>query len=471
MIAGTTFFRSSIVRLALIYLGLFSAAVLVLLGIIYWTATDSVSRQIDKTIDAEIRGLAEQYRQGGTVGLIRAISRRVEEAERTRGLYLVTDHAFVPLAGNLSRWPDATPDAEGWVTFRLAFPDSEGGGINFGRARLFDLGGGLRLLVGHDVRERIRVSALIRESLIWGLAVTIAVSLAGGLLMARSLRGKIDAINRTSREIMAGDISQRIPASGRGDEFDQLASQLNAMLDQIERLLAGMKQVSDNIAHDLRSPLTRLRSRLEITLMEQQAAPAYRAAIEETIVEADRLLETFNALLSIAQAESGAPRRAFDSVRLNDVLRDVAELYEPVAEERGVRLEIGRVDTLSLTGDRTLLSQALANLLDNAIKFTPADGHVRLSLVRDGDAARIAVSDDGPGIPEAARARVQERFVRLEESRSTAGSGLGLSLVAAVARLHGGALRLSDNAPGLEAALVLPLPAAPARDSGGSRHD
>lgn len=464
----TRLLQSQIFRLALIYLCLFSAAVLGLLAFIYWSTTDSVSRQIDKTIDAEIRGLAEQYRQRGTSGLVEILRRRAATADATRGLYLLTDSRFTPLAGNLSRWPDVEPDGEGWITFPLEFPEAEGGGINFGRARIFRLSGDLHLLVGHDIRERTRVAALIRETLIWGIAAIIALTLIGGLLMSRSLLRRIDAINRTSEDIMAGDLSRRVPVTGRGDEFDQLAGNLNAMLDRIERLLAGMKEVSDNIAHDLRSPLTRLRSRLEVTLMEQPeleqpGAPAYRSAIEQTIAEADGLLKTFNALLSIAQAESGAPRQAFEAVDLAALLDDVVELYEPLAEEQGLRLDVAERAAASLKGDRHLLFQGLVNLLDNAVKFSPEQGRIAVSLTREGAQAVLAVCDEGPGIPEEARARVRDRFVRLESSRSTPGSGLGLSLVAAVARLHDGELRLEDNEPGLRAALLLPLPAAEPR--------
>jgi len=453
----TRLLRSRIFRLTLIYLCLFSAVVLGLVGFIYWSATASVTRQIDKTIDAEIRGLAEQYRERGTVGLIQVIQQRVGAAGATPGLYLLTDRNLAPLAGNLSRWPDVAPDPDGWVTFPLEFPESEGGGLNFGRGRVFELSGGLYLLVGHDVRERTRIAAMIRETLAWGLLAIIGLSLVGGLLMSRSLLRRIDRVNATSRDIMAGDLSQRVPVTGRGDEFDQLAGNLNAMLDRIERLLAGMKQVSDNIAHDLRSPLTRLRSRLEVTLMERHDEAAYREAIERTIAEADGLLKTFNALLSIAQAESGAPRQGFAPVDLAAVVRDVAELYEPLAEERGLTLGLGEIAPLTIVGDRHLLFQGLVNLLDNAIKFSPAGGQIALSLTRSGDRACLAVADGGAGIPEAARAQVRDRFVRLESSRSTPGSGLGLSLVAAVARLHDGVLRLEDNAPGLRAALLLPL--------------
>lgn len=480
--ARVALFRSTVFRFSLLYLCLFTSAVLLLAAFLYWAVSDSAIRQVDRTIDAEIRGLAEQYRQRGTNGLIEAVRRRSASASETRGLYLVTDPNYRSLAGNLSRWPDESPDPQGWVTFRLGFPESEGGGINFGRARTFDLGGGLHLLVGHDVRERSRIAAMVRDSLAWGLAGIVALTVIGGVLMSRTLLRRIESVNRTSREIVAGDMTRRIPVSGRNDEFDALAESLNAMLDQIERLLAGMKQVSDNIAHDLRSPLTRMRSRLEGTLMEQarseqdnEAREAiYREAISQSIVEADQLLSTFAALLSIAQAESGAPRDSFQPVDLAEILRDVVELYEPLAEENGLRLIVEHCEPATVAGDRHLLFQALVNLVDNAIKFSspkagpkaspkagpkagpkadpeagPESGaDIALTLRRTAASAVASVRDHGAGIAESDLERVQQRFVRLERSRSTPGAGLGLSLVAAVARLHGGELRLCAANPG-----------------------
>ncbi len=455
------FFRSTTARLALTYLVIFGASVMVLLGFLYWSTAGFMSRQTDATIDAEITGLAEQYGQFGTVGLVRAIRRRTADARANRGLYLVTGPAGLGhIAGNLTRWPEETPDAEGRLTFTLEYAsevgNAGGGEVNLGRARVFALPGGLRLLVGRDIRERLEIAGRIRESLAWGMAITVVLAAAGGLLISRSILRRIEAINATSRDIMAGSLSRRVPVRGTGDEFDRLAESLNQMLDRIEALLAGMKQVSDNIAHDLRSPLARLRTRLEAVLMDDADASAYRRVIEATIAEADGLLATFNALLGIAQAEAGTPRERFADVDAAILLADVAELYAPVAEQRGLAFEADASGGAVIRGDRDLLFQALANLTDNAIKFSPAGGSVRLGLDRADGRVRFTVADDGPGIPQAARDKVRQRFVRLDHSRSTPGSGLGLSLTDAVAGLHDGALVLDDNAPGLRAVLELP---------------
>jgi signal transduction histidine kinase len=262
-------------------------------------------------------------------------------------------------------------------------------------------------------------------------------------------------VSETAGRIMHGDLAQRVAVSGTGDVFDQLAATLNAMLDQIERLMAGMRQVSDNIAHDLRTPLSRLRTRLEVALLEPPDSVRYAEVMRETIAEADALLGTFNALLSIAEAEAGARREALQELDLAAVVRSVAELYEPLAEENGAHLAVDAAEAVPVHGDRHLLAQAAANLVDNALKYAPG-GEVRLTAERHGGEALLTVADRGPGIPADKRDSVFDRFVRLEASRSTPGKGLGLSLVRAVARLHGGAVRLEDNHPGLRAVLALP---------------
>jgi signal transduction histidine kinase len=254
---------------------------------------------------------------------------------------------------------------------------------------------------------------------------------------------------------MEGDLSRRIPLGGSGDDFDQLAASLNHMLARIEALMAGVRQVSDNIAHDLRTPLTRLRTKLEMLRSELGEDHPVGAAAEETIADAEEMLTTFNALLRIARIESGGRRAAFARVDLAPLMADVAELYEPVAAERGLRLHLDSAEAAWVIGDRDLLFQALGNLVDNAVKYTPEGGRVELSLRATDQALIIEVADNGPGIPQALRGEVFRRFYRADHSRSTPGSGLGLSLVQAVVQLHGATIDLLDNAPGLRVRLRL----------------
>ena len=329
------------------------------------------------------------------------------------------------------------------------------------RATTFDLPGGYHLLIGRDLQNAILFRSSMLRTLSWASVLTLGLGVVGGLFMTHNMLRRVDAVNRTSERIIHGDLAQRVPLTGSGDEFDQLATNLNAMLDQIERLMVGMRQVTDNIAHDLRTPLARLRARLEVTLLEKPDAQRYGEALRQTITEADTLLGTFNALLSIAEAEAGSRREALAVVSLEEIARSVAELYEPVADEKGLTLTIDLDAGVRVRGDRHLLSQAIANLLDNALKYTPAGG-VSLTVRKDRDWARIEVADTGPGVPAGQRDAVFDRFVRLEGSRSTPGNGLGLSLVRAVARMHGGSVRLEDSqpghaSPGLKVVLTLPI--------------
>ena len=447
---------TSTFRLALIYMVLFAGSVMILLGFIYWSTVAYMSEQIDETIRAEITGLAEQYRQRGLGGLEKTISERIERDPDGTSVYLLASRSRQPLAGNLSPWPNTTPAGDGWLEFELK--DRRAGGRIFeARARAFVLQDGLHLLVGRDTRELNATQQLITRALLWGVAMTLALALLGGVIMSRGMLRRIEVINQASRNIMAGDLSQRIPRRGNGDELDQLADNLNRMIDEIERLMDGIRHVSDNIAHDLRTPLTRLRNRLEQLQVDLEEDSPHREQVEQGLGDADQLLATFAALLRIARIEAGGHSANFASVDLAELAQDAAELYEALAEEKQLRFSIETEAGTSLNGDRDLLFQALINLLDNAVKYTPAGGEVSLRLTRSDGTADITVSDTGIGIAEEERDKVGQRFYRLESSRSTPGSGLGLSLVKAVARLHHAELLLEDNAPGLRATLRLPI--------------
>ena len=465
----TGLINTSAFRLAAIYFTLFATSVLALLTFIYFSTADFVEAQAEETIDAEIRGLAEQYREHGLAGLVEIIDQRIAAAQRTPSriddtIYLMTDPLLHKLAGNLETWPETVERGSGWVSFPVTEKIGDTTESDNARASVVVLPGNFHLLVGRNLRDARLFRLRITNTMGWAALITLGLGVIGGLLMTRNMLRKVDAVNRTSTQIIHGDLSQRVPLSGTGDEFDQLAQNLNQMLDQIERLMAGMRQVTDNIAHDLRTPLSRLRARLEVTLIEKPDQARYADVLRETINEADRLLGTFNALLSIAEVEAGSRRDSFEAVDLSEIARDVAELYEPVADENGLGFETKIADKIAVRGDRHLLSQAIANLLDNALKYTP-QGKVALSVEMRAGKAHIEVADTGPGVPPDRRNAVFDRFVRLEGSRSTPGNGLGLSLVRAVAKLHGGTIWLEDSAPGIEnpglkVVIELPLAAA-----------
>ena len=445
--------RTSTFRLALLYMALFAGSALLLLGFIYWSTVAFMANQTDATIEAEITGLAEQYRARGLNGLVGTITKRLERDPESSSVYLLASQNYTPLAGNLTAWPDVEPTQAGWLNFEFKDPRASGR-VFHARARPFVLEGGLHLLVGRDTRELKATQQLIVRALLWGLAITLALALVGGITMSRSTLRRIEQINQTSREIIGGDLSRRVPTTGTADEFDQLAVNLNAMLDEIERLMGGIRHVSDNVAHDLRTPLTRLRNRLEQLRSELEETSPHRDHVERSIADADQLLSTFGALLRIARIEAGGHRPGLVPVDLATLVQDAAELYEALAEEKRLLIDTSVARSVTIQGDRDLLFQALTNLLDNAVKYTPDGGQVSLGVSRTEDAVEVTVSDTGPGIPVEERDKVVQRFYRLERSRRTPGSGLGLSLVAAVAEMHHAALILEDNAPGLKATLL-----------------
>jgi signal transduction histidine kinase len=321
--------------------------------------------------------------------------------------------------------------------------------------RLFIIPGGYRLLVGRDISDAAAFRSQVRSTLLWAGLIALGIGVAGGTVMGRNLLRRVEQVNRTSERVMAGNLSDRVPLHGTSDEFDQLAANLNRMLDQIERLMTAMREVTDDVAHDLKTPLSRLRTGLERALAEPAAGSRQNEAIRAAIDEADRLLATFNALLSIAELESGARSDQTEPVDLSEIARSAAELYEPVAEERGFSLSVATEPGATIRGDRHLLSQALANLLDNALKYA-GGGEIGIRVFCDDEHAVLEVADRGPGVPEADRESVFDRFVRLEPSRTTPGNGLGLSVVRAIVRRHQGMIALEDNRPGLRARLEFP---------------
>jgi signal transduction histidine kinase len=441
--------HTSTFRLALLYMVLFSSSVFILFSFIYWEMVGYMAMQTDATIILESEGLTEQYRHEGIHELIAVINERIQKNPNDSSIYLLTGHDYIPLAGNLRRWPLVQETSEGWLNFPLKNPMAKSNSLSQVRAYHFRLSGGrFHLLVGKDVQELNATQNMIIHALGWGLTMTVGLALLGGLMMSWSTVRRVEVINQTCRDIMTGNLTRRIPNKGIGDDFDQLGDNLNAMLDRIETLMAGVRQVADNIAHDLRTPLTRLRNRLEQLRGQVTDNQQCEELIEKNIAEADQLLATFNALLRIAQIESGSRLNCHIQVNLVTLVQDAAELYEVLAHEKNqsFTLHLAGRDIL-VCGDRDLLFQALANLLDNAVKYTPIGGHIHLSLTKQENVAEIRIVDTGPGIPEEAKTKVFERFFRLESSRNTPGNGLGLSLVVAVAKLHHSQIRLEDNVP------------------------
>jgi signal transduction histidine kinase len=445
-------FRTQAFRIIAIYLGIFAISALALVGFVYWNTAIVLDTQNDETIEAEITGLVEQYQRQGLPGLTDVIIGRSVRGQQ--GLYLLANNDRRVIAGNLDTWPQVQSADNGLVEF--AYERRIGGAPELRRARgrIFALAQGFYLLVARDVHEQRELEALFTAMLLWGAGLMVVLGFAGGVIISRNFLARLDVINRTSRQIMRGDLSQRVPVSRAGDEFDVLAGHLNRMLDRIERLLHGMREVSDNVAHDLRSPLNRLRNRLEMAAMRHPPDSDTARDIDAAVQETDRLIATFNSLLLIAEAEAGSVRESMETFSLGEIIEGIGELYSPLADEKRIEFQVDKPSVAAtIRGNRNLISQAVANLVDNAIKYTPSEGRVAVSLEPSADGPALVVADTGPGIPQEERQRVTERFVRLESSRNSPGTGLGLSLVAAVARLHDAELVLEDNRPGLRAAL------------------
>jgi signal transduction histidine kinase len=457
--------RATAFRLTLVYLLVFIVFAVSLLAYFALNTRRLITEQITTTINTEISGLSEQYNQGGIRRLVIVVDLRSRRPGSS--LYLVTTATGEGLAGNVGSLQPGILDHPGWLETNYRRLEAPEGNEHRALVQIVQLPGGFRLLVGRDLEERERLFGIIANAGQWSLALVVVLGLAGGFFVSRRVLSRIDAMTATAQTIMAGDLAGRLPVAGTGDELDRLADHLNAMLERIEALMRGLKEVSDNIAHDLKTPLTRLRNRCEQALRGNANVAEYRAALESTIAESDDLIRTFDALLMIARAESGHSRDNMAEFDAAEIARDVGELYEPLAEQKGIELKVEASTAAAVRGNRELVSQALANLVDNAIKYARPNGaaadavngapaEIVVKADSEGDRIMLTVADHGPGIPEADRGRVVERFVRLEQSRSEPGSGLGLSLASAVARLHGGELRLEDNQPGLRSIIALP---------------
>jgi signal transduction histidine kinase len=437
-------FRTSSFRHALMYAALTGLSFAVLFGVIFWSTTRFMRHQIDDSVSSELDEIVSQVTDAtGVAAVVQGL------AKHSSGFfYLLQDASGVVRAGNLPAVSPREGIREWNESPKSPYSAIRGRGINISGNYLF---------VGWSTRQLRKMEEMVVSSFVWGLATSIALALAGGIATSGRLLRKIEVIGETSRNIIEGDLQRRVPVTRTGDEFDRLASSINAMLDRIQALMDDLRQVTTDIAHDMRTPLTRLRQRLEMAQRSPVDEEQLREILATTIVEIDVILEIFGALLRIAQIESGARKAAFSSVHLSDLLHTAVELYRPAAEEKNQSLE-EKIDAgLQVKGDRELLMQLFANLIENAVRHAPPGAHLSVMALRSGEKVNVSVSDDGPGIPDSMHAKVMQRFFRLESSRTTAGSGLGLSLSLAIVNLHDATIMLGDNKPGLSVAVSLAI--------------
>jgi len=452
------YLHSTPFRIAAKYAALFAASVVVLFAVVYWLVTDESKIALRAVIEQDTRALVEIYRAQGTKGLAEAVRSRVTEARDGDAIYALEDKNGVLLAGNAGL---AGP-VVGWRQVQLesaSHKHTDGDEKENFLVHVVPVGDTV-LLVGRSLFGLKEVQEVLLRALAWALGLTVVMALAGGIGLGHSALRRIEVINRATREIIEGNLSRRVPTGGTRDELDRLAGNINLMLDRIEQLMANLQQVTNDIAHDLRTPLGRLRQVLETARLKDSRVEEYQAAIDRAIEQADTILDTFAALLRIAQIESRARRGRFASVDLSEIANRILEAYETVAEDAGQTLAGDIAAGVYVRGDKDLLTQMLANLVENTTTHCPAGTTVTVSLSA-GAAPTLTVADTGPGIPVEAREAVLRRFYRLEKSRTTPGSGLGLALVKAIADLHNAALTLSDNQPGLCAGIQ--FPAAPDR--------
>jgi len=447
------YFRSTPFRLATAYTLLFVASVAILFGFLYWSVTREMTQELEAGIKEDMRPLVTAYSEGRLQRLLDAVRERAKAAKPGGTLVLLETVNSEFLAGNVAPYPAFS----GWRKLTIEGQGNDSTKIDEPEAVLA-LGVELEhafLLVGRNLKRVREVQELLVRSLTWTLAVTIGLALAGGGVFSHGANKRIEVINRAFAEIMAGNLTRRVPSRGTRDELDRLVLNINDMLDRIEQLMANLQQVTNDIAHDLRTPLGRLRQGLEAARLKKFSVEEYQQTIDRAIGQTDTLLDTFAALLRIAQIESKARRSRFVVVDLSEISNRIIEAYESVLEDAGQNLSGDIAPGVKVRGDKDLLTQMLANLVENATRHCPAGTKVTITLTNEATPA-LTVADTGPGIPAEARETVLRRFYRLEESRTTPGSGLGLALVKAVADFHGATLSLSANQPGLKVNLRFP---------------
>ncbi|QPB20715.1 HAMP domain-containing sensor histidine kinase [Rhizobium sp. 007] len=458
-------FKSTAVRLSALYILLFAICAATLVFYVTAMSQRLLSGQIREAVQQEVDVVRRAYDLGGMNALLRAMERRTRQPGAN--LYVIAGPSGDILAGNVASVQPGVFEETGWTSvpfFYQRYADSGVDRRHMAIANIFVLDNGLRILVGRDLGEPERFRVLVRQALMIALAIMGLGAIIIWFGIGRNALKRIDRMSAASKKIMAGDLSQRLPVGGSGDEFDRLSVSLNTMLERIEKLNEGLRQVSDNIAHDLKTPLTRLRNKAADAI-DTANEDQRRLALDGIISESDQLIRTFDALLMISRVEAGSVAAEMSPIELSTIVADSAELYEPVADEAGLVLTSSIEPGISIQGNRELIGQAIFNLIDNAIKYSgdAKGGEISLKLLRRPNGICLSVADHGPGIPADKREDVIKRFVRLDESRSKPGTGLGLSLVEAVMELHGGTLELSDTDPekedgrGLTVSVIFPV--------------
>lgn len=450
----TPLLRSATFRLILAHLALVAISTGLVLGFLYWRVGGVIDDEQRAVVDAEIAGLLDDYTRGGVPALAVAVQNRLAIPPDRDAIYLLATSTGQRITGNLPGWPATLGPNSGWARLNLYRTDrSRPTEIS---ARAVRLPQGELLLVGRDVAARAAFDRTLGRALLWALAAILGLAIATGWFLSRLVRGRIAEVDGAAREIMAGRLDRRIVLRGTGDEFDRLAGTLNDMLDRIEVLVSDLRTVTDSLAHDLRTPLGRLVRHLEDASAEDAPRETRQQRIESALGEAEDVLATATALLDISRIDAGLGAEQFRDVDLGRLAADVSELYEAAAEERGLRLVVAASPMPPVRGHDQILALAVSNLVDNALKHAPAGSTITVSTEVTGGRPCLVVADHGPGIPSADRARALDRFVRLDPSRSGPGTGLGLALVASVARMHGASIELGDNGPGLRATLRFP---------------
>jgi signal transduction histidine kinase len=440
--------RTSSFRITTAYAALFSLSALILFILVYSGTSQYMRAELNTAIASDLTELDEIFKTQGTNSLVREIQTRMRQADNADMVYMLQDPQGVVMAGNMPPQPLSIGPSKFEVP--VYTPDGKERTVH---AHGIVLPDGQHLTVGVDTSSLHEMRSVILRAFAFSFGITLLLAFFGGAMMSRNLLLHVERISQTGREIMGGNLSLRIPLRGVDDEFDHLATSLNLMLDQTERLVESIRQVSNDIAHDLRTPLTRMRQRLERTQRSEQSVERLRTAIDRSIVDADGILETFGALLRIAQIESATSRKEITQVDLSEALQTVVEIHQPTADEKRQHLKARIAPNLRVLGDRELITQMVSNLLENAIRHSPERASISLTGSNGAGGVEVVIADTGPGIPETERGKVFRRFYRLESSRSTPGSGLGLSLVAAVAERHNATVQLDDNNPGLRVRL------------------